>query len=237
MKFFNIDNPVFRTISRIGDIFVLSFLWLVTSIPIFTIGVATTAAYDCAFKIIRARDTNVFKDFFRSFKSNFRQSTLIFLILIPIGALLLFNLYFWAHSESEYSVAMNAVTLGLAVIYLAGALYVFPVQAMFENPIKKTLQTAFLMAVLNIVNTIILLAVCLGVSYVCYIFPIAAYIFLIFGSGLFFMLFAVRFLTVFRKYNPALEPDAPVEQDTVEVCEEHHEKVKAKSYRGKKIIK
>lgn len=193
--------------------FLLSFAWLIASLPIFTIGASTTAAYDCAFKIIRARDTSVLRDFIRSFRSNFKQSTVIFLIMLPIGAIIAADLYFWAHSESEIAFVMNALSLGIAAIYLATLLYVFPVQAIFENPVKKTLSTAFFMSLQNWFTTLLLLVVCVGLSYVCYILPIAGYIFLLIGSGIFTMIFAVRFLVVFRKYNSDLNPDRPEECD------------------------
>ena len=213
MKIFSIDNPVFNFISRVGDMFMLSFVWLIASLPIFTIGASTTAAYDCAFKIIRARDTSVFRDFIRAFKSNFKQSTIIFLILLPIGALIGVDMYYWAQLEGDFAFVMNALSIGIAALYLSLVLYVFPVQAMFENPIKKTIQTAFLMAMQNWPTTLLLLLVCFGLSFLCYVTPIAGYIFLIVGSGVFIMIFAVRFLVIFRKYNPALNPDRTEECD------------------------
>ena len=92
MKIFSAENPVFRFISRIGDMFMLSFFWLITSLPVITLGASTTAAYDCAFKILRARDTNVFKDFFKSFKNNFKQATALWGIMLPIGAVIALDL-------------------------------------------------------------------------------------------------------------------------------------------------
>lgn len=190
--------------------FMLSFFWLVTSLPIFTIGASTTAAYDCVFKIIRARDTNVFKDYFRAFKSNFKQATAIFLIMLPIGAVIALDLYYWAQkAEGDMAFIMNALSIGIAVMYLMTLLYVFPVQAIFENPVKKTLSTAFFMAIQNLPNSLLLVVISVAISYVCYKYPIAAYAFLIVGTGTFTFIYAVRFLVIFRKYNDALMPDRP----------------------------
>ncbi len=213
MKIFSIENPVFAFISRVGDMFILSFIWLIASLPIFTIGASTTAAYDCAFKIIRARDTNVFKDFIRSFRSNFRQSTIIFLIMLPIGALIVLDLWFWSQQKGSAAFVMNALSIGVAAIFAVTYLYVFPVQAVFDNPVKKTISTAFFMALSNWLNSLLLLAACVAVSYICYVFPIVAYVFLLIGTGTFTMIFAVRFLVVFRKYNPELMPDRPEASD------------------------
>ncbi len=234
MKIFSIENPVFAFISRVGDMFILSFIWLIASLPIFTIGASTTAAYDCAFKIIRARDTNVFRDFVNSFKSNFKQSTIIFLIMLPIGALIAADLWFWSQQTGDMALIMNALSIGIAALFTVTYLYVFPVQAVFENPVKKTLKTAFLMAVSNWWNSILLLAACIAVSYLCYILPIAGYAFLLVGTGTFTMTFAVRFLVVFRKYNSELMPDRPEASDMAPIEKPRDEKKKKSIVNSKK---
>ncbi|MBQ2824011.1 MAG: DUF624 domain-containing protein [Oscillospiraceae bacterium] len=231
MKIFSAENPVFRFISRIGDMFMLSFFWLITSLPVITLGASTTAAYDCAFKILRARDTNVFKDFFKSFKNNFKQATALWGIMLPIGAVIALDLYYWAQkSESQMAFFMNAISLGIALLYVSTLLYLFPVQAIFENPVKKTLSTAFFMALQNWPNTLLLVVVSVGISYVLYILPIVLYLFLLIGSGVFTMIYAVRFLVIFRKYNEALMPDRPEAVDGQELKPE-------KKPRKKKVIR
>lgn len=238
MKLFSIDNPVWSAISRLGDMFILSFLWFIASLPVFTIGAATTAAYDCAFKIIRARDTNIFKDFFRSFRSNLKQATALFFIMLPIGAVIAADLYYWAHGEGEFSFVMNALSLGIAAMYFITLLFVFPVQAVFENPVKKTLKTAFFMALNNWPTSLLLLVISIGLSYLCYILPIAGYVFLIVGNGFLTMIFAVRFLVIFRKYNPALDPDRPEECDIEPVEKPERKKAEKIKISGKnKVIK
>lgn len=133
---------------------------------------------------------------------------------------------------------MNALSLGIAALYLITLLYVFPVQAVFENPVKKTLKTAFLMALNNWPTSLLLLVISIGLSYLCYILPIAGYIFLIVGNGFLTMIFAVRFLVIFRKYNPALGPDRPEECD-IEPVEKPEKKSgeKIKLPKKNKVIK
>lgn len=238
LKIFSMDNPVFNAISRLGDMFILSFLWVIASLPVFTVGAATTAAYDCAFKILRARDSSVFKDFIRSFRSNLKQATALFFIMLPIGAVIAADLYYWAQSEGELAFVMNSLSIGIAALYLITLLFVFPVQAVFENPVKKTLQTAFFMALNNWPTSLLLLVISVGLSYLCYILPIAGYIFLIVGNGFMTMIYAIRFLVIFRKYNPALNPEIPEECD-IEPVEKpvKKDKVKIKISRKNKIIK
>ena len=87
---FNYDNPVWRFIGKLGDLIILNVLWIVCSIPIFTIGASTTAVYYVTLKMVRDEEDSTIKSFFRSFKSNFKQATAIWLILLAAGAVLAF---------------------------------------------------------------------------------------------------------------------------------------------------
>lgn len=130
---------------------------------------------------------------------------------------------------------MNALSIGIAALFVVTYLYVFPVQAVFENPVKKTLKTAFLMALNNWWNSLLLLAACIAMSYLCYVLPIVGYAFLLVGTGTFTMIFAVRFLVVFRKYNPELMPDRPEASD-MDPIEKPKDEKKNKIKRGKNKI-
>ena len=86
--FFNYDNPVWRFIGKFGDLIILNILWLVCSIPVITIGASTTAVYYVTLKLARDDDGYTIRSFFKSFKENFKQSTVIWLILLAVGVIL-----------------------------------------------------------------------------------------------------------------------------------------------------
>ncbi|MBR4225172.1 MAG: DUF624 domain-containing protein [Oscillospiraceae bacterium] len=207
MKFFSVDNPVFIVISRIGDLLILSLLWLLTSLPVITIGASTTALFDICMKIVRSREPSVVKDYFKSFGSNFKQATVIWLIMAAVGAVGAVDMYFWAHSDMEIASVMNAVSIGIMVVYAAVLLYVFPVQATFDNTVKATLRTAFLLSLKHFPDTIGLLICSAAIGYLCWLVPAVAYVFLIIGTGLFAMLYSLRFVNIFKQYAPVIAED------------------------------
>ena len=90
---FNYDNPVWRFIGKLGDLIILNILWIVCSIPVFTAGASATAVYYVTLKLVRDEDDSTIRSFFRSFKSNFKQATAIWLILLAAGIVLGFD--FW----------------------------------------------------------------------------------------------------------------------------------------------
>ena len=207
--FFNYDNPVWRFVGRIWDLFILNLLWVICSIPIVTFGASTTAMYYCTLKIAKDRDSGgMFTMFFHSFKDNIKQSTLIWIIMALTGGILLFDIRFF----SFYSPIQNTVirmiiftvTCFLILLWLFIFLYIFPIQAKFINSIKQTFKLALFMSIKHLVRTIIILAgsliILIAVYYLIMRMPgVMSMLVLILGSGI--SLFqASQFNMVFDKY-------------------------------------
>ena len=51
MSFFSLDSKFMQALSRIADLILLNLVFLVTCIPIFTIGAASAALYSVAFRL------------------------------------------------------------------------------------------------------------------------------------------------------------------------------------------
>ena len=107
---FNYDNPVWRFIGKFWDVLILNVLWLVCSIPIVTIGASTTAMYYVTLKLARDEDGYTIRSFFKSFKENFRQATVIWLIFLAVVFLLGFDLYFFVAGLTEPSTFRTVMT-------------------------------------------------------------------------------------------------------------------------------
>ena len=80
----NLESPVVRAVTRVGDLAVLSLIWFVGCIPVVTIGASNTAMYSAIHKVFTQKEGIAAAEFLKCFKSNLRQATLSFL---PLGAL------------------------------------------------------------------------------------------------------------------------------------------------------
>ena len=207
--FFNYDNPVWRFVGRIWDLFILNLLWVICSIPIVTFGASTTAMYYCTLKIAKDRDSGgMFTMFFHSFKDNIRQSTIIWIIMALIGGILFFDIRFFSFyspiNNTVIRMIIFMVTCFLILLWLFIFLYIFPIQAKFINSIKQTFKLALFMSIKHLVRTIIILAgsliILIAVYYLIMRLPgVMSMLVLILGSGI--SLFqASQFNMVFDKY-------------------------------------
>ena len=85
-SFFSPDSKFMQTMSRLADLVVLNLLFLVSCVPLFTIGAASTAMYTVCFQLGTEKESGIFRTYFRSFRENFKQSTILFLILALLPA-------------------------------------------------------------------------------------------------------------------------------------------------------
>ncbi|MCR4866400.1 MAG: DUF624 domain-containing protein [Lachnospiraceae bacterium] len=153
-RMFNYENPVWQFMGRIADLMILNAMALIFSVPIITIGASWTALYYCTVKIVRKEDTYVWKEFWNSFKSNFKQATIIWLILIPFLAILFVDVLMWYNDPTLLPKVLKVTTVIVICIVLAITVYVFPILSHFDNTTRNTLKNAFLVSMINIPYTL-----------------------------------------------------------------------------------
>lgn len=141
-RIFDADNVVFRFLGTVGYIWWLHVLWLLCSLPVITIGASTTALIYSCMKL-HNKEGYATRNFFRSFRENFIQSTILYLLFLIAGALLLMDLVLSGQTASAAGRLVRYGAAALLIPYTMTLLYVFAVQAKFINPVAKTLRYAF----------------------------------------------------------------------------------------------
>ncbi len=208
---FNYDNPVWRFIGKFCDVLILNVLWLICSIPIVTVGASTTAVYYVTLKLVRDEEGPTIRSFFKSFKENFKQATVLWLIMLVVGCLLGFGLYFFLGLQttpSMFRTIMVAIFGGFSLIYLFVLLFVFPLQARFYNPVKRTLFNAFFISVRHVLHSLGILVMDIGLVLVAlFLLPMLQALLFLFGFPLLAFLNSYIIVGVFDKYMPQQEDD------------------------------
>ena len=145
---FSPDSTLMRGLTRIADVMILNFLFIVTALPVVTLGASLTALNFTAMRIATGRCNSVSGDYFRSFRANFRQATIVAGILALLAAVLaawyvvVTNLAI----EPLYELLLLAVWYGLAFTYVMMALFAFPYLASFEGTTRQVLRNARLLS-------------------------------------------------------------------------------------------
>lgn len=206
MNIFSSDSILGRFLNWLADIVILNVLWLICCIPIFTIGTSTTALYYSLMIRQRRDEGYVHKNFFKSFKQNFKQSTIIWIILLVVGFILTLDfrigLLFNSGDGSIIGKIMLFFSVILMIPYTFILTYIFPVQAKFENTIKNNLKNSLLMAVAHFGYTLIILAFTAIFVLLTFTSKIFIGVEILCGGSLFAFLTSNVFIMVFRKHLP-----------------------------------
>lgn len=158
-KFFNPDGSIMKALSRIADLAILNILWLICSLPVVTMGAATTALISMTLKMTDDREGYIFRDYFKAFKRNFKQSTIIWLMILAVMAVLGADYYIMCHWNSGLKYCMLVAIMLASLILLFVGLYVFALIAKFENTIKEYLKNAFFMSIRHLPYTALLVLI------------------------------------------------------------------------------
>ena len=146
---FDLDNPVIRFLSRVADIMILNLLFILCSIPVFTTGASLSALYYCLFKMKEGTEGYLVRKFFHSFRENFKQATLMWLIMLVPAFIMFMEFLMYRTVEGSMGTLVRAVVLvGLIFWYLI-ATYAFALQSKFYNTIGNTFRNAILLMFAN----------------------------------------------------------------------------------------
>lgn len=161
MNIFNMDNPILRGLTKMVDAVILSALWVIFSIPVVTMGAASTALYYTVHKTLKRNRGYLYANFWKSFKENFKQSTLVWLILLAIYLIFAGDIYLtWQFLKA--GISWGVMFYGFFVLILlliVWTIYIIAYSARFENTKKATMKNAAAIAVVNLGWSFLLLVI------------------------------------------------------------------------------
>ena len=135
MKLFDLESPLMQALGKMADLLWLNILTIICCIPVVTVGASLTAMNYMALKMVRDEECYITKDFFKSFKQNFKQGTLIWLLLVLVILFLSYDYYIVGNLNSDFRFVLQIVLTTVAVALFFTVLYVFPLLAKFDNTV------------------------------------------------------------------------------------------------------
>lgn len=204
-KIFNLDNGIMRFFSRTFDIVVLNFIFIICCIPIFTIGASLTAMYSITLKMVRNEESHIIRSFFKEFKQNFKQGTVIGIIAIIITFFIIVDLRIIGIVGNDRFKILQVLCYVLAIWAYIIFLYAFPLLAKFKNTIKEVFKNSFILSVINFKWTILLIL--LNIPFTLMLFYSGLSMFLLFtiliicGFSCLALTQSFIFYKIFKKYE------------------------------------
>lgn len=200
-NFFNMDNAFFTFLGKVCDVIFLSVVYILLCIPIITIGPANTALYYASVKVIRRERGYLFREFFKSFKMNFKKGAAVGIVLTIFYGIIIFDIYA-AYTSYVGSSGFNSVLFGIyiaiAIILSSFSLYVYPVLSRFEVSIKQLIKVVFFMSMRHLPFTIAMLVIQAAAILCVFFIPITIFILPVAST----LLISLMMERIFKKYMP-----------------------------------
>lgn len=217
---FSYDNKLFDTINKIVDWLFVAILWLIFSIPVFTIGASTTAFFETVHKVICRGKGYVWRTFFTTFKTNFKKSTIIWLIQLGIllllwGDMKIMEMFIEQGTKFVALYYFFYVTMYIVYVWV---IYTSVYTARIEDSIKITMKNSAVMAIMNLPWAFVLVAIFIGAVVLISVSPICLFIL---PTGV-FVLYDKILMRIFSKYINMEDEDKVEcsEESIVEITEE-----------------
>ncbi len=200
---FSADGVIYKACSYLSVFFFANILWIVFSLPIFTIGASTTALFNVMSKLTNDEDISVFKDFWKSYKLNFKQGSLIGIILIILFSVLYLDL---THLSLFNNMAVKFVAGGFQIFILVELVvcstYVFYMLAKYHMTYKNLIKSAFILANKHLLTSFFCILIFLGITVV-YVFILGSRTFILFTFASIYAFGTSFFIkSIVNKYIP-----------------------------------
>ncbi|MCL2373436.1 MAG: DUF624 domain-containing protein [Defluviitaleaceae bacterium] len=228
--FFSMDGAFSKYGGLLADTLILSIMWLVFSLPIVTVGAATTAIFYVTTRRIADREGYITRDFWRAFKSNFFRATGLWLLVMAAGFAIWYNISLLTTTldvaaMGGWAVIMLPMQLVFVVQLVFATIYIFPITARFEMGFVQTIKNSFYMANRHLLTSILCAALLVAVIFISgmtIIFTFAA-------AGVYAMLSSYLIMRVFKKYRPDMDrdPRAEIAEIEAKMAEEARRKRRA----------
>ena len=200
-SFFNPKSAATRFLTGLCNLIIVNLLFIITCIPVFTIGASLTALYRITIAILAGDNPAIFKDYFKAFRDNFLKATGLELLYAGASAFFITQIVLCnTMLPPETARWVQYFPYFFLFVILANTLYSFPLLAWFEETFFQILKNALLLSITNIPVTIMYVVISAGLVYVLWQFPSLTLSLLIFmGISIIAAFYSIFLKRIFEK--------------------------------------
>lgn len=158
-RVFNQNGWLYRFLNRLWDILVLNVLFMVTSIPLITIGTSISALFSVTLKAVKCEESYIVRSYFSAWKENLKKSTIMWFFYTAAGIILAIDIFIIGANSGTTGKIFAFFGGIVAIAWILIGVYLLPLQARFENTITNTVFNSLLVAIKFIPNTLMIIGI------------------------------------------------------------------------------
>lgn len=162
---FHTNSPFVKAVLKFIDLLLLNALWVMTCIPVMTIGLATAAALDVVKRDIFGGDGSVVVDYFRALRGNGKQAFITGLVYALIAAVLVVDIVMLRTLLQSGSGLGNYWLIPLLLLLFATSVFFWVCAhiAFFRQSLRQIVRNCFMLSMMHFpisIVTVVLGALC-----------------------------------------------------------------------------
>ena len=165
---FDTDNFFMQICEKILDLMTVNLLFLLSCLPLVTIGVAKISLYQTLFEIKGNRRVKVIRTYTRIFRENWKQGLKLGLLELALVSISLFDLLLFRTQEALPFQVLKAVCFGIIIFTILISLCVYPLAGKFLMSFRDLLQTSLVIVSLNFPWFFVMMAVIAAILVIIY---------------------------------------------------------------------
>lgn len=204
---FSIDSPLGQKLTLMSNLVLLNLLWIICSLPVITMGAATSAMYHVIFLYITNQDDCVIKPFFKALAGSLKQATPVWVMHLLAGCMLVAEAFYLSGESSGTLKLLFAV---IVLFFIAVGSYLYPLMGRYDTTGRQALWNSLALALKHPGTSLLLSGVQAAVGLAMLLYPALAWITAIFWTLIGFALAAYIMgsilLRIFSKYDSSNTP-------------------------------
>jgi uncharacterized membrane protein YesL len=155
---FSLENPLMQFLTRACDLMIVNLLFLVSCVPVVTIGAALCGLNKVCQAIVMGDEQGIWKLYVSGFRDNFKQATVVWLSTLLVAAsLVCYWLIVVNFCRGTLATILLILMAVLAVVALSHVVYLFPLIARYENTLREHVKNAGILAITRLFLTPLLI--------------------------------------------------------------------------------
>jgi len=197
----SMEHPILDRMNTITDFIILNMVFLISCLPVITIGPAAAALYQITLREVRKEHGYLIRTFFQYFREMFLQGISAFLLFAGVLTVAAYALAFWHTFSTFMGTVAFMLTFMLTIAVLCALIYVFPLMARFQNRFLQTVKNSFLFAAANPGSTAVLLLLRVAAAGLLYLVPVMRIFMMVAGFSLMAYVDSLIFTRLFSPYE------------------------------------
>ena len=169
-KIFNMENPFWTFANKLADVVILELLWIITCLPLFTAGAASSAFWHVTLRLSENTEGRVIRGYFTAFKKSFKTGTIVWLIQLAAALWIFLDAYICFKSDHVAAIFLVGFFLVLGAFWLMTSMFLYPLIGRFDFSAKKIIGNSAFLSLKHFPHTLCIILLPAAAFAACYYF-------------------------------------------------------------------